>query len=249
MFGTHFAKSRERCLIKTMEDLVMKRLVVIAAIVLSAANIFASELVIKGNVDIPFSVIINGEKYYSYNNKVTVTNLSRGRYGMEIYTEGNSNELLYDYSIDVPWSSTVYATFTGDNKMYISTSNNTPNVVVHLNPYPRRVVVPVYHQSARPPRPCYHSTPAPTSRHYAAPAHKPHHHATPASKPHHHAAPAPKSGPKHAAPAPKNNSKPSAPNHGVAKPHNEKSSSTTVRASSAPTSRAATSRSTTSTRR
>lgn len=228
MFGTHFALSRERCLIKTMEDLVMKRLVVIAAIVLSAANIFASQLVIKGNVDIPFSVFINGEKYYSYNNKVTVTNLSSGRYGMEIYTEGNSNELLYDYSIDVPWSSTVFATFTGDNKMYISTSNNTPNVVVHLNPYPRRVVVPVYHHPAPAPRPCYHSTPAPTSRHYAAPAPKPHH---------------------HAAPAPKNNNKPSAPNHGEAKPHNEKSSYTTARASSAPTSRATTSRSTTSTRR
>ena len=223
-----------------MEDLVMKRLVVIAAIVLSAANIFASELVIKGNVDVPFSVFINGEKYYSYNNMVTITNLSCGRYGMEIYTEGYANELLYNYSIDVPWSSTVYATFTGDNKMYISTSNNTPNVVVHLNPYARRVVVPV----------CHYSTPAPRPHYNASPAHRPHnHYDAPTPKPQHHVAPAPKPSSHHAAPAPNYNNKPSAPNRDVERPHNEKSSSATVRPSTAPTSKANTSRSTTSTRR
>ena len=241
MFGTHFAKSRERCLIKTMEDLVMKRLVVIAALVLSTANIFASDLIVRGNVDIPFSVFINGEKYYSYNNKVTISNLCRGTYGMEIYTEGNSNELLYDYSIDVPWSSTVYATFTGDNKMYISTSNNTPNVVVNLTPYPRRVVAPVYHYYAPAPRPHYYSTPAP------APSH--HHYGAPAPKPNHYEAPASNHAPHHAAPEPKHNDTPSTPNHGEARPHNDKSNSATVGTHPAPTSRAYTSRSTTNTRR
>lgn len=196
----------------------MKRLMVILAIICSSANIFASELVVNGKIDVPFSVFINGEKYYSYNNKVNVGYLPSGRYGMEIYTEGSSYELLYDYSIDIPKHATVYATFTGDNKMYISTKKDAPaTVIIDLTPYPHRLHAPA-------PRPIvHHSKPAPK------PA--PHHHAAPAPKPapHHHAAPAPKSGSHHKAspapkpnkgdnhkaePAPKNNPKPAPKNDG-----------------------------------
>ncbi|MBP5725071.1 MAG: hypothetical protein J6X18_16050 [Bacteroidales bacterium] len=186
-----------------MEDKVMKRLMVILAIVCSSAHIFASELVVKGKIDVPFSVFINGEKYYSYNNKVNIGYLPSGRYGMEIYTEGSSYELLYDYSIDIPKHATVYATFTGDNKMYISTKKDGPaTVVIDLTPYPHRLYVPA-------PRPVvYHSTPkpAPHHHHHVAPAPKPApHHAKPAPKPDNHkAAPAPK---KDSRPAPKNDSK------------------------------------------
>lgn len=189
--------------LKVMEDKVMKRLMVILAIVCSSAHIFASELVVKGKIDVPFSVFINGEKYYSYNNKVNIGYLPSGRYGMEIYTEGSSYELLYDYSIDIPKHATVYATFTGDNKMYISTKKDGPaTVVIDLTPYPHRLYVPA-------PRPVvYHSTPkpAPHHHHHVAPAPKPApHHAKPAPKPDNHkAAPAPK---KDSRPAPKNDSK------------------------------------------
>mgnify|MGYP003289932215 CR=1 FL=1 len=173
----------------------MKRLMVILAIVCSSAHLFASELVVKGNIDAPFSVFINGEKYYSYNKKVNVGYLPSGRYGMEIYTEGNAYELLYDYTIDIPRNTTVYATFTNDNKMYISTVKDAPAVVIDLTPYPRRVVVPA-------PRPVYHAAPKPAPRH-VAPAPRPApHHVAPKPAPH-KAAPAPKPAPHHAAPAPK----------------------------------------------
>ena len=192
--------------LKVMEDKVMKRLMVIIAIVCSSAHIFASELVVKGKIDVPFSVFINGEKYYSYNNKVNIGYLPSGRYGMEIYTEGSSYELLYDYSIDIPKHATVYATFTGDNKMYISTKKDGPaTVVIDLTPYPHRLYVPA-------PRPVvYHSTPKPAPHHHhVAPAPKPApHHAKPAPKPApHKAAPAPKPDNHKAAPAPKKDSRP-----------------------------------------
>lgn len=175
----------------------MKRLMVILAIVCSSAHLFASELVVKGNIDAPFSVFINGEKYYSYNKKVNVGYLPSGRYGMEIYTEGNAYELLYDYTIDIPRNTTVYATFTNDNKMYISTVKDAPAVVIDLTPYPRRVVVPA-------PRPVYHAAPAPKpAPRHVAPAPRPApHHVAPKPAPH-KAAPAPKPAPHHAAPAPK----------------------------------------------
>lgn len=167
----------------------MKRVLVMLAIVWSSAHIFASELVVKGNIDVPFSVFINGEKYYSYNNKVNVGYLPSGRYGMEIYTEGNSYELLYDYSIDIPRHATVYATFTGDNRMYISTRKDGPaTVVVDLTPYPRHVYVPS-------PKPVVHH-----HVHHASPSPKPvvHHHV-------HHASPTPKHV-HHSSPAPRKNS-------------------------------------------
>lgn len=174
----------------------MKRLMVILAILCSSAHMFASELVVKGKIDVPFSVFINGEKYYSYNNKVNVGYIPSGVYKMEIYTEGRYYELLYDYSINIPRHSTVYATFTGDNKMYISTERDAPAVVIDLTPYPRRYhaprphyVAPVYH---------YHSTPKVVHHH--------HHHAAPA---HHHSSPkvasSHKPAPK-ASPAPKTSS-------------------------------------------
>lgn len=206
----------------------MKRLMVILAIVCSSAHMFASELVITGKIDVPFSVFINGEKYYSYNNKVNVGYLPTGRYGMEIYTEGNSFELLYDYSIDIPRNTTVYATFTGDNKMYISSIKDAPAVVIDLTPYPRRV-----HVAAPAPRPVYHSTPKPAPRH-VAPAPKPApHHAAPAPKPApKKAAPAPKPTPSKAAPAPKpapkdNHKAAPAPKNNNAKPAPSNNKSTT----------------------
>ena len=129
----------------------MKRLMVTLAIVCSSVYMFASELVVKGKIDAPFSVYVNGEKYYSYKSKVDVSYLPSGRYNLEIYTEGAHSELLYDYTINIPRRSTVYATFTGDNKMYISTEKDGPaTIIVDLTPYPRRVHKPV---------PVYHSTP------------------------------------------------------------------------------------------
>ena len=133
----------------------MKRLMVILASICFAANIFASELIVKGNIDVPFSVYINGEKYYSYNSKVTVDYISSGKHKMEIYTEGASFELLYDCVIDIPRKSTVYATFTGDNKMYISSTKNSPEIVVELIPYPKRT----YYSPAPKPVKTYHATP------------------------------------------------------------------------------------------
>ncbi|MBP5583510.1 MAG: hypothetical protein J6X43_06105 [Bacteroidales bacterium] len=178
----------------------MKRLMVILAIVCSSAYTFASELVVKGKIDAPFSVYVNGEKYYSYKNKVDVSYIPSGRYNLEIYTEGAYSELLYDYTINIPRRSTVYATFTGDNKMYISTEKDAPaTIIVDLTPYPRRVHAPV---------PVYHSKPA-------------HHHHAPAPKPApHKAAPAPKPAPKHDAPsAPRTNHKAATPTaHSTAKP-------------------------------
>ncbi|MCQ2959863.1 MAG: hypothetical protein MJ198_06720 [Bacteroidales bacterium] len=177
-----------------MEDIVMKRLMVILAIVCSSAQIFASQLVIKGNIDVPFSVFINGEKYYSYNNKVNVGYLPSGNYGLEIYTEGNSYELLYDYSIDIPRNATVYATFTGDNRMYISTAKDAPAVVINLTPYPKRICTPVHvhHHHAAPKPVVHHAEPV---HHKVAPKPAPrdvHHNAAPKPAPkdfHHHAAP------------------------------------------------------------
>ncbi|MBO7124858.1 MAG: hypothetical protein J6V74_03330 [Bacteroidales bacterium] len=178
----------------------MKRLMVTLAIVCSSAYMFASELIVKGKIDAPFSVYVNGEKYYSYKSKVDVGYIPSGRYNLEIYTEGAYSELLYDYTINIPRRSTVYATFTGDNKMYISTEKDAPaTIIVDLTPYPRRVHAPV---------PVYHSKPA-------------HHHHAPAPKPApHKAAPAPKPAPKHDAPsAPRTNHKAATPTaHSTAKP-------------------------------
>lgn len=153
--------------------------------VLSSVNIFASELILKGNVDVPFSVYVNGEKYYSYNNKVTITNLPSGRYNLEIFTEGYSRELLYDYTVTVPYRSTVYATFNGNHKMYISTERDRNNVVVvDLTPYPRRHVTHVVHHPAPAPRPVvvHHSAPKPCydkNNHKPAPAPKAEHKVAP----------------------------------------------------------------------
>ena len=193
-----------------MEDKVMKRLMVLLAIICSSAHIFASELVVRGNIDVPFSIFINGEKYYSYNNKVTVSNLPSGRYDLEIYTEGRDYELLYDYAINIPSRSTVFATFNGENKMYISTEKDAPAIIVDLTPYPRRVV----HHYAPAPKPVvHHYAPAPKPVvHRPAPAPKPAvHHSAPAPKPAvHHSAPAPKSAPKPTPKAAPNDKKPSA---------------------------------------
>ncbi len=172
----------------------MKRIMVILAMVLSSVNIFASELILKGNVDVPFSVYVNGEKYYSYNNKVTITNLPSGRYNLEIFTEGYSRELLYDYTVDVPYRSTVYATFNGNHKMYVSTERDRNNVVVvDLTPYPRRHVTHVVHHPAPAPRPVvHHYAPAPKHHVYERHDHKPApapHKAAPAPKAEHKVAP------------------------------------------------------------
>lgn len=148
----------------------MKRLMVILAIVCSTANIFASDLVIKGNVDVAFSVFINGEKYYSYYHEVTVKNLPKGTYDVEIYTEGANFELLYDFSVNIPKNTTVYATFDGDNTMYITNKKDVNNkIIINLTPYPKRASKPapnVYHSYPKKAEP-YHSAPA------AKPAPKP----------------------------------------------------------------------------
>ena len=232
----------------------MKRLMVTLAIVCSSAYMFASELIVKGKIDAPFSVYVNGEKYYSYKSKVDVGYIPSGRYNLEIYTEGAYSELLYDYTINIPRRSTVYATFTGDNKMYISTEKDAPaTIIVDLTPYPHR-----YHK----PVPVYHSTPKPAPKH--------HHHAAPAPKPApHKAAPAPKPAPKHDAPsAPRTNHKAATPTaHSTAKPapakneakpavrtsssttkNDTKSSNSTVRTSSPSSSKVTSSTRTSSTR-
>lgn len=183
-----------------MEDLVMKKIFAIIATMFCTANLFASELVVKGNIDVPFSIFINGDKYYSYNNAINVTNLPAGSYGLEIYTEGASYELLYDYTITVPSHSTVYATFDGSNKMYIESERNTPAVVIDLTPYPRRALGPAHrpavHHYAPEPN-IHHSAPAPKhDMHKAAPAPKNDNHKT---------SPAPKNDNHKASPAPKNN--------------------------------------------
>ena len=238
----------------------MKRLMVTLAIVCSSAYMFASELIVKGKIDAPFSVYVNGEKYYSYKSKVDVGYIPSGRYNLEIYTEGAYSELLYDYTINIPRRSTVYATFTGDNKMYISTEKDAPaTIIVDLTPYPRRVHAPM---------PVYHSKPA---HHHHAPAPKPApHKAAPAPKPApHKAAPAPKPAPKHDAPsAPRTNHKAATPTaHSTAKaapakseakpavkpsspaPKNDTKSNTTVRTSSSSSSSKATSSTRTSSTR
>ena len=228
------------------------------AIVCSSAYMFASELIVKGKIDAPFSVYVNGEKYYSYKNKVDVGYIPSGCYNLEIYTEGAYSELLYDYKINIPRRSTVYATFTGDNRMYISTEKDAPaTIIVDLTPYPRRVHAPV---------PVYHSKPA-----HHAPAPKPApHKAAPAPKPApHKAAPAPKPAPKHDAPsAPRTNHKAATPTaHSTAKaapakneakpavkpsspaPKNDTKSNTTVRTSSSSSNSKATSSTRTSSTR
>ena len=184
----------------------MKRLMIILAIVFSSAQIYASRLVVKGNIDAPFSVFIGGEKYYSYKNEVNISYLPRGVYRMEVYVEGAAYEQLYDCSIDIPRNTTVRATFTGDNKMYITNYDNAPTIILDVTPYPHRHVA--HHAPA--PKPVYHSVPkhapAPKPVHKPAPAPKPHK-AAPAPKPAPKAAPAAKPAPK-ANPAPKPASKP-----------------------------------------
>ena len=62
----------------------MKRFITIVAIIFSTAQIFASDLIIRGEVDIPFSVYVNGQKYYSYYNQVTIPNIPQGYYSVQI---------------------------------------------------------------------------------------------------------------------------------------------------------------------
>lgn len=118
----------------------MKRVFSVLAIIFCTVQLFASELVIRGEVDVPFSVYINGEKYYSYYSQVTVSNLIRGTYRVEIYTESARQELLYDCRIDVPRNSRVVATFTGDNHIYVSSNKYTKPVTIVTVAYPHRVV-------------------------------------------------------------------------------------------------------------
>jgi len=108
-------------------------------------SIFASNLIVKGEIDVPFSVFINGQKYYSYNNMVTISNLSRGCYNMEIYTEGARYELLYECTIDIPRNTTVTTTFTGSNTLYVSSKRYADPVIIHVTPYPHRTVNHVHH--------------------------------------------------------------------------------------------------------
>lgn len=117
----------------------MKRVFSVLATIFCTVQMFASELVIRGEVDVPFSVYINGEKYYSYYSQVTVSNLIRGTYRVEIYTESARQELLYDCRIDVPRNSRVVATFTGDNHIYVSSNKYTKPVTIVTVAYPHRV--------------------------------------------------------------------------------------------------------------
>ncbi len=117
----------------------MKRVFSVLAIIFCTVQLFASELVIRGEVDVPFSVYINGEKYYSYYSQVTISNLIRGVYRVEIYTETARQELLYDCRIDVPRNSRVVATFTGDNHIYVSSNRYTKPVTIVTVAYPHRV--------------------------------------------------------------------------------------------------------------
>lgn len=134
----------------------MKRFIAIVAIIFSTAQIFASDLIIRGEVDIPFSVYVNGQKYYSYYNQVTISNIPRGYYSVQIYAEGGSNELMYDCRIDVPKRTTVTATFTGGNEIYISSTRYTTPAVMNVTPYPHRHNAPIHHESAGH---VHHSTP------------------------------------------------------------------------------------------
>ncbi len=136
----------------------MKRFIAIVAIIFSTAQIFASDLIIRGEVDIPFSVFVNGQKYYSYYNQVTISNIPRGYYSVQIYTEGGSNELMYDCRIDVPKRTTVTATFTGGNQIYVSSTRYANPVVIDVTPYPHRHAAPApMHQE--PADHVHHSTP------------------------------------------------------------------------------------------
>lgn len=136
----------------------MKRVIAIVAIIFSTAQIFASDLIIRGEVDIPFSVYVNGQKYYSYYNQVTISNIPKGYYNVQIYAEGGSNELMYNCRIDVPKKTTVTATFTGGNQIYISSTRYATPVIMNVTPYPHRygVHAPTYHE---PVGPVHHSTP------------------------------------------------------------------------------------------
>lgn len=116
----------------------MKRFITIVAIIFSSAQIFASDLIIRGEVDIPFSVYVNGQKYYSYYNQVTIPNIPQGYYSVQIYAEGASNELMYDCRIDVPRRTTVTATFTGGNQIYVTSTRYANPVIIDVTPYPHR---------------------------------------------------------------------------------------------------------------
>ncbi len=140
----------------------MKRILTTLAIVLSSVQIFASELIIKGKIDMPFSVIINNEKYYSYNNQIHIPNLYKGTYFMEIYVEGYVCELLYNCSIDIPKNAIVTATFTGDNRIYVSSAKTNHSTSIYVTPYP--------HRNAAPNK-VYHSTPKRSTPSHAAPVH------------------------------------------------------------------------------
>ncbi len=136
----------------------MKRFIAIVAIIFSTAQIFASDLIIRGEVDIPFSVYVNGQKYYSYYNQVTISNIPRGYYSVQIYAEGGSNELMYDCRINVPKRTTVTATFTGGNEIYVSSTRYATPMVIDVTPYPHRYAAPatpVHHEPAH----VHHSVP------------------------------------------------------------------------------------------
>ena len=145
----------------------MKRVITIMAILFSAAQIFASELIVKGKIDVPFSVFINGEKYYSYNSQVNITNIPRGYYNMQTNTEGASYELLYDCRTEIQRNEIVTASFTGDNKIYISSTRVTAPVILDVTPYPHRATVHVHHHAAPAPKPTrvYHSKPKSAPEH------------------------------------------------------------------------------------
>lgn len=135
------------------------------AILFSVSQIYASELIVKGKIDVPFSVFINGEKYYSYNSQVNITNLPRGYYNMQIYTEGATYELLYDCRIEIPRNEIVTATFTGDNQIYISSARIASPVVLHVTPYPHRSAGYSHPHSAPRPIRVVHSKPKKTTYH------------------------------------------------------------------------------------
>lgn len=220
----------------------MKRLLVILAIVCSTANIFASDLVIKGNVDVAFSVFINGEKYYSYYHEVIVKNLPRGTYDVEIYTEGANFELLYDFSVNIPKNTTVYATFDGDNTMYITNKKDVNNkIIINLTPYPKRAPKPapnVYHSYPKKAEP-YHYAPAPKPA--PAPAPKPAPKAAPAKSTSTHTHTSSRDAEVKSKPAPK-------PSTSTAKPAESKPKSTTSATSSSTTNSRSTTGPKTSTR-
>ncbi|MCQ2959787.1 MAG: hypothetical protein MJ198_06330 [Bacteroidales bacterium] len=145
----------------------MKRLMTILAIVFSTVQIFASELIVKGKIDVPFSVYINGQKYYSYKSQVNITNLPKGTYNMKIYTENARPDLLYNCKITIQKNSKVTATFTGENKIYISTTKDMNPRVIHVTPYPYHSNVP---QKATPKHYEQHSVPNHNDKHNVTPA-------------------------------------------------------------------------------